>query len=174
MSYLQQPGRAEAEIEPDVRGWLAGLYTTLSADGADLAGQPWFLVPRGGTMRARFTTDQPPRWLSGEDFELAVVEFERTGFTAALNRYRCMDQDWVDSVSYDTAVLAQPSLFLVGEEDASRSWLAQAIDQHATTLPALRSQHVLPGTGHWVQQEAPDATSAILLQWLRHVHVSGP
>lgn len=32
VSYLQEPGRAEAEIEPDVRGWLAGFYAALSAD----------------------------------------------------------------------------------------------------------------------------------------------
>lgn len=32
VSYFQQPGRAEAEIEPDVRGWLSGFYAALSAD----------------------------------------------------------------------------------------------------------------------------------------------
>lgn len=31
VSYFQRPGRAEAEIEPDVRGWLAGFYAALSA-----------------------------------------------------------------------------------------------------------------------------------------------
>ena len=34
VSYFQEPGRAEAEIEPDVRGWLAGFYAALSADAA--------------------------------------------------------------------------------------------------------------------------------------------
>lgn len=32
VSYFQEPGRAEREIEPDVRGWLAGFYAALSAD----------------------------------------------------------------------------------------------------------------------------------------------
>ena len=27
VSYFQEPGRAEAEIEPDVRGWLRGFVT---------------------------------------------------------------------------------------------------------------------------------------------------
>ena len=173
VSYFQQPGRAEAEIEPDVRGWLAGFYATLSAGGAAPDAPPWFLVPRGGTMRDQFSSDQPPGWLSGEDFERAVAEFERTGFAAALNRYRCMDQDWDDAADYDTATLAQPSLFIVGEQDSSRTWLAHDIEQHTTTLPSLRSQHVLNGVGHWVQQEAPDVVSEILLDWLRQVHVGG-
>ena len=130
-------------------------------------------LARGGTMRGQFSSDQPPGWLSGEEFERAVAEFERTGFAAALNRYRCMDQDWDDAADYDTAVLAQPSLFIVGEQDSSRTWLAHDIERHTTTLPGLRSQHVLSGVGHWVQQEAPDAVSEILLDWLRQVHVGG-
>ncbi|MFG3437144.1 hypothetical protein ACGF0J_07850 [Nonomuraea sp. NPDC047897] len=32
VSYFQEPGRAESEIEPDVRGWLAGFYRALSGD----------------------------------------------------------------------------------------------------------------------------------------------
>lgn len=47
MSYFQQPGRAEAEIEPDVRGWLAGFFAALAADtqpGPDQA-PPQFVAP---------------------------------------------------------------------------------------------------------------------------------
>lgn len=46
MSYFQTPGRAEAEIELDVRGWLAGFYAGLSGgapapqDGGHRAGGP--------------------------------------------------------------------------------------------------------------------------------------
>jgi hypothetical protein len=46
VSYFQTPGRAEAEIELDVRGWLAGFYAGLSGgapapqDGGSLAGGP--------------------------------------------------------------------------------------------------------------------------------------
>ncbi|RJL27164.1 alpha/beta fold hydrolase [Bailinhaonella thermotolerans] len=40
VSYFQRPGRAEAEIEPDVRGWLAGFYAALSADTMPPAGAP--------------------------------------------------------------------------------------------------------------------------------------
>src|SRR3954468_13424370 len=40
VSYFQEPGRAEREIEPDVRGWLAGFYAALSADTMPLAADP--------------------------------------------------------------------------------------------------------------------------------------
>ncbi|MGN5378120.1 alpha/beta fold hydrolase [Streptomyces lasalocidi] len=55
VSYFQRPGRAESEIEPDVRGWLAGFYTALSADSMPGPGAPDpHFVTRGGTLRERF------------------------------------------------------------------------------------------------------------------------
>jgi pimeloyl-ACP methyl ester carboxylesterase len=30
----------------------------------------------------------------------------------------------------------------------------------------LRGVHIIPDTGHWTQQEAPDETTGILIDWL--------
>ncbi len=55
VSYFQAPGRAEAEIEPDVRGWLAGFYAGLSGDTHAPADHPGlFFVPPGARMADRF------------------------------------------------------------------------------------------------------------------------
>ena len=53
VSYFQEPGRAEAEIEPDVRGWLAGFYAALSADTMPAPGapDPHFVSPRRHAAR---------------------------------------------------------------------------------------------------------------------------
>lgn len=40
VGYFQKPGRAEAEIEPDVRGWPAGFYAALSGDTTPAPGMP--------------------------------------------------------------------------------------------------------------------------------------
>lgn len=32
VSYFQERGRAEAEIEPDVRGWIGGFYAAFSSE----------------------------------------------------------------------------------------------------------------------------------------------
>ncbi|MEN9316134.1 MAG: hypothetical protein RIS35_2527 [Pseudomonadota bacterium] len=37
----------------------------------------------------------------------------------------------------------------------------------APHLPGLRGVHLLPGIGHWTQQEAPEAVNRLLLEWLR-------
>ena len=36
----------------------------------------------------------------------------------------------------------------------------------AHVLTDLRTNVVIPGVGHWVQQEAPEATNAALLEFL--------
>jgi pimeloyl-ACP methyl ester carboxylesterase len=71
VSYFQEPGRAEAEIEPDVRGWLAGFYAALSADTMPAPGtpDPHFVAP-GGTQRARFPAGPPPAGLGEDDLDV--------------------------------------------------------------------------------------------------------
>ena len=184
VSYFQQPGRAEAEIEADVRGWLGGFYASLSADtmadpdpapgsvpGAHPAparhggGSPYF-VPVGGRMADRFVGGRLPGWLSEDELDASAGEFERTGLTGALNRYRNVDRDWADLAAWDGAPLRVPSLFVGGELDSSTTWLAPAIEAFPRTLPGLRGSHLLPGCGHWVQRERPEEVNRLLVGWL--------
>ncbi|MFE4723485.1 alpha/beta fold hydrolase, partial [Streptomyces sp. NPDC056728] len=59
-----------------------------------------------------------------------------------------------------------PSLFIGGALDASTTWLSDAIAAYPTTLPGLRSSHVLDGCGHWIQQERGEDVNRILIEWL--------
>jgi pimeloyl-ACP methyl ester carboxylesterase len=167
VAYFQEPGRAEAEIEPDVRGWLAGFYAALSADTMPAPGAPDpHFVSKGGTLRDRFPAGRLPAWLSESELDVYAGEFERTGLTGALNRYRNMDRDWEDLAAFAGAPLTQPSLFIGGSLDASTTWLADAIEAYPVTLPGLVSSHLLDGCGHFVQQERPADVNRILTDWL--------
>ncbi|MFI0240310.1 alpha/beta fold hydrolase [Streptomyces sp. NPDC016845] len=168
VSYFQEPGRAEAEMEPDVRGWLAGFYAALSADTMPGPGEPdpHFVDRDGGRLRDRFPSGRLPAWLSEEDLDTYAGEFERTGMTGALNRYRAMDRDWEDLAQYAGAPVEQPSLFVGGALDASTTWMADAIDAYPATLPGLVSSRILDGCGHWIQQERPDEVNRLLTDWL--------
>ncbi|RZB19107.1 alpha/beta hydrolase [Streptomyces sp. F001] len=167
VSYFQQPGRAEAEIEPDVRGWLAGIYAALSADTMPDPGapDPHFVGP-GGRLRDRFPAERLPHWLEEHELDVFAGEFERTGLSGALNRYRNMDRDWADLAGHHGAPLTQPSLFVGGARDASVTWLADAIEAFPDTLPGLVASHLLDDCGHWVQQERPEQVNRILTDWL--------
>lgn len=168
VSYFQRPGQAEAEIEPDIRSWLAGFYLTLSADAPAGGEGSIFTIPPGGTMRDRLrNANTLPSWLTEGDLDVYANEFERSGLTGALNRYRNVDRDWEDLAAWDGAVIDQPSIFIAGELDASTTWMVGAIQAHRHTLPGLVSSHILPGYGHWIQQEAAEEVNDLLSQWLR-------
>ncbi|MGW0927476.1 alpha/beta fold hydrolase [Streptomyces sp. NPDC002644] len=167
VSYFQEPGRAEAEIEPDVRGWLAGFYAALSADTMPARGEPDpHFVAHGGRLRDRFPADRLPAWLTEDDLDVYAGEFERTGLTGALNRYRSMDRDWEDLAPHRGAPITQPSLFVGGALDASTTWMSDAVDAFPTTLPGLTAAHLVDGCGHWIQQERPEEINRLLTDWL--------
>jgi pimeloyl-ACP methyl ester carboxylesterase len=122
-----------------------------------------------GTLRDRFHHDRRPVWLTEHELDVYAEEFERTGMTGALARYRNMDRDWEDLTNggHADAPITQPSLFIGGSLDASTTWLADAISAHGVTLPALTGSHILEGCGHWIQQERPEETSTLLVDWLK-------
>jgi pimeloyl-ACP methyl ester carboxylesterase len=169
INYFQQPGRAEAEIEQDVRSWLLGFYVTASGDFQPRPKGPTMAtVAAGGQLRDRFVIpDVLPEWLSSDDLDFYVAEFEHTGFRGPLNRYRNVDRDWVDLQAWNGLPIRQPSLFIGGELDGPTLWGGRAIARYPETLPGLRSAHILEGCGHWVQQERVDVVNALLVDWLR-------
>jgi pimeloyl-ACP methyl ester carboxylesterase len=169
INYFQEPGRAEAEAEPDVRGWLLGFYVGASGnalrppDGGTMA-----TVPRGGRLRDRFVVPaELPPWLTEADVDFYTAEFEAKGFRGALNRYRNVDRDWLDLQPWGRQPITVPSLFIGGERDGPTIWGQRAIDRFPETLPGLRGSHVLPGCGHWVQQERAEEVNDLLVGWLK-------
>jgi pimeloyl-ACP methyl ester carboxylesterase len=165
VSYFQQPGRAEVEIQADVRSWLRGFYVAL--DGESPAVPGWFTVPLGGAMRDRLPVDAPlPRWITEAELNAHAAEFERNGLTGPLNRYRNVDRDWEDLAAFDGATIRQPAIFIAGALDSSATWLSDAIDQQSTWLPRLAGIHLLERCGHWVQQERHEQVNDLILDWL--------
>jgi pimeloyl-ACP methyl ester carboxylesterase len=174
MNYFQEPGRAEAEAELDVRAWLLGFYMggsggrigdRVSSDGGTMA-----TVRKGALLRDRFPVgSELPAWLSPADLDFYVEEFERTGFRGPLNRYRNVDRDWIDLQPWREMPVTVPSLFVGGEFDAPTLWGARAISRFPTTLPRLHGSHILSGCGHWVQQERPKEVNHLLVDWLDSV-----
>jgi epoxide hydrolase A/B len=169
INYFQEPGRAEAEAELDVRGWLLGFYVGASGDAIRPAdGGTIATVRKGGMLRDRFVVpEQLPAWLTADDVEFYVAEFERTGFRGPLNRYRNVDRDWQDMQHLRDQPIKVPSLFIGGELDGPTLWGGRAISRFPETLPGLRGSHILPGCGHWVQQERADEVNQLLTGWLK-------
>ena len=64
------------------------------------------------------------------------------------------------------AKIRQPSLFIAGELDGVIMIYRQALDSLEETMPGLRKKVLLPGAGHWIQQERPDEVNDLLIGFL--------
>jgi pimeloyl-ACP methyl ester carboxylesterase len=144
--WFQQPGVADEALARDVRRTLttSKVWTAQWADD-----------------------DEPlhrPAWLTEAELAVYVDAFERTGFTGGLNWYRNIDRNWELTESVATRHVEQPALFLTGERDPVRRFMpAEAM---RGWVDDLRAEVLVPGAGHWVQQQAPEAVNAALLDFL--------
>ena len=169
VEYFQEPGRAEAEIERDVTRWLLGFYWCASGDVQD--GPNIALVPRGTQMRDHFVyPDEMPAWLSEADLAVYAAEFEHSGFFGPLSRYRNVDRDWEDLAAFAGQPILLPALFVGGDRDGPTIWGQPAIEQFSNSLPQLTRCEILPGCGHWTQQERPQETNELLIEFLNRIH----
>src|SRR5437660_737257 len=94
-----------------------------------------------------------PPWLTEQDLDVFAAEFARTGFRGGLNWYRNLDRMWELTPFLTGAKIRQPALFAAGEADAVVTMYRPAFDAMEQTAPGLRKKVLLPGAGHWVQQE---------------------
>lgn len=168
IEYFQEPGRAEAEIEADVRDWLLGFMFTASGDAPPPGPDGTVAtVPHGKLMKDRFHRPDPmPSWLTETDVDYYASEFEHSGLRGPLNRYRNVDRDWADLAAFRGASIPVPSLFIGGDRDGPTIWGAGAIAAFEQTLPKLHRSIILEGCGHWTQQERPTEVNDALLDFL--------
>lgn len=167
MAYFQEEGVAEAEFEADVRSTLRRMYYGASGDADGRWGARE--KPHGEPMLVGMVDPDPfPAWLTPADIDYYVGEFERSGFRGPINRYRNFERDWTMMNGVADRVIHQPSLFIAGEHDLVLKMfgdrdVGEGLRQ---TLSDLRGIHIIPRAGHWVQQEAPEATTGHIIDWL--------
>lgn len=168
ISYFQEVGKAEAEIEQDVRQWLLGFYHCASGD---ITGGPNISrVDKNGQLRDKFVyPDVMPAWLSEGDLDFYAAEFEHAGFFGGLCRYRNVDRDYEDLAAYADQPITIPSIFIGGSKDGPTVWGGASISRFPETLPQLFKSEIIAGSGHWIQQEYAGETNALLIEFLAHV-----
>jgi epoxide hydrolase 4 len=84
--------------------------------------------------------------------------------TAMINWYRASARGGLEVFRREVvATIATPTLMIWGEEDDA---LGIELTEGYDGLVKDFTLHRLPGVSHWVQQEAPEAVNAILLDWL--------
>jgi pimeloyl-ACP methyl ester carboxylesterase len=161
--YFQEPGVAEAEFERDIRTALRK-FLVMAAGETDLTGLP---AKRAGDdlLSSLPYPETLPAWLSEDDLSFYVEEFSRSGFRGPLNYYRNHNLTW-ELTAGAPETIGQPAMFVAGARDGVILMAAEALAAMPERVPDLRINELIPGIGHWTQQEAPEAVNDALLRFL--------
>jgi pimeloyl-ACP methyl ester carboxylesterase len=128
------------------------------------------MVPRrGGFLDGMPDPPVLPPWLTEADVDFLAGEFGRTGFGGGLNWYRNIDRSWELLAPFAGARVAVPALYLVGDRDLVVGFrgMDQLIPNLSRFVPQLRRTVMLPGCGHWTQQERPAEVNAAMIEFLQ-------
>ena len=170
--YFQQPGVADAELSADPRATFRRLLVAASGDGFG-GGVP--VVPAGGGFLDMCPEPAGlPSWLTEADLDVFVAEYANSGFTGPLNWYRAMDLSWELMAAWRHATISTPAIYLAGEQDSVVSFTGgeAMVASMRDVVPGLRKARLLPGCGHWTQQERPDEVSQAMIEFIASVHSS--
>ena len=170
--YFQQPGVAEADLEEDVRVSVRGVLLRIAGEAAGAAGGGFSMVPVSGGMRERTRQAAQadlPGWLTQADIDFYAGEFARTGFRGGLNWYRNIDRNWEMLAPFAGAKVTVPALYVAGDRDLVLAFpgATELVAGLKAFVPNLRETVILPGCGHWTQQERPEAVNAAMIGFLR-------
>jgi pimeloyl-ACP methyl ester carboxylesterase len=161
--YFQRPEAPERELSEDVRHSLLAMYWAWSGESPRRAFRR-IEKDAGGYLDQFPDPPQLPSWLSEEDLGPFVRAFERTGFTGGLNYYRNFDRNWELTEHLEGAKVEQPAFFATGDRDATRRMSPAGVMEGF--VPDLREELILPGCGHWTQQERPEEVNRALIAFL--------
>ncbi len=172
--YFQKPGIAEADLQRDVRTSIRKMLYSASGDAPEGVGWP-AVIPEGrGLLDAGVDPATLPGWLTEADVDFYTAEFERTGFAGGLNWYRNIDQNWELLAPWQGARVSPPALYIAGDRDVVLGFpgMKKRIAGLKTFTPKLRKTVMLPGCGHWTQQERPAEVNAAIIEFLNELQVA--
>lgn len=156
--FNRQPGVADAAFARNPRNLLRNLYRT----------EQWKSPPRqprpGMAMINLVDEIDPPGKLmmSEAELDVFVAAFEQSGFTGPINWYRNFTRNWHILARVPERVNA-PSLMIHGRYD-----MVPASPDIARFVPDVEVATL--ESGHWIQQERPEETNRLILDWLEKRH----
>jgi pimeloyl-ACP methyl ester carboxylesterase len=107
-------------------------------------------------------------WLTEEELGVYADAFSRTGFQGGLQWYRCRLDRRVNAELelFSGRTIDAPSLFIAGESDWGVYQAPGAFERmNGEICTQMAAAHLIPGAGHWVQQERPLEVVARLLEF---------
>ena len=178
--YFQKEGEAEEEFEKDLRKALELTYFSGDARGMlkrfENPEETLDKDPNSKFLEGAFEFDVYPEWISKEEMDYFVSQFEVSGMRGPINRYRALGIDFKDLKDFKDAKLKQPASFITGSLDPVNFFNGvgyKDADDIKSTIGGFYENlidiQMIEGAGHWVQQEKPDEVNKYLLDFLNKV-----
>jgi pimeloyl-ACP methyl ester carboxylesterase len=172
--YFQRPGVAEAELDADARMSLRRILYSGSGDvprrnPAGVSSRAGMVARSGGFLTKMPNPETLPAWLSTADLDFYTEQFQKSGFRGGLNWYRNIDRNWELTAPYVSAPITVPALYMAGELDLVVAFprMKEVIADLQRFIPLLRGNVMLPGCGHWTQQERAKEVNEAMIEFIR-------
>ncbi|KAK7515646.1 Alpha/Beta hydrolase protein [Phyllosticta citriasiana] len=168
--------------------YLRGYYHLKSADWSqneprplrewsaeELAKMPeYYVMPQDKSMPGVVSTNMAgenakatERWLSDDELNVYVDEWNRTGFQGGLNWYRSLtDPKRRDLDLFAGRKIDVPSKFVSGKADWGNYQQPGVIEKLPESCGDFRGTVILDGAGHWPQQEQPTSVAEEILKFV--------
>ena len=109
-------------------------------------------------------------WLPDHELAVYAGEYGGNGFQGGLQHYRCAtsSEHNAELRLFAGRSIDVPSLFIAGKSDWGTYQKPGDFERmQESVCRDIRGCHLVEGAGHWVQQEQPEAVTALLLDFLR-------
>jgi pimeloyl-ACP methyl ester carboxylesterase len=84
-----------------------------------------------------------------------------------LSWWRNIDRSWELLAPFVGAKVTVPELYIAGDRDFTAAVFSQFMTKQSAMVPKLRPMIMLPGCGHWTEQERAPEVSAAMIDFLR-------
>ena len=149
-------------------------------DAAVIAEMPtYYIMDRDHGMAETVAAEMPSpadiaanTWFTGAEVAVYAGEYARTGFQGGLQSYRCTTSGLAgrEMQLFAGRAIEVPSCFIGGAADWGVHQKPGEFERmQGTGCAHMLGCHLVPGAGHWVMQEQPDAVLAILADFLRRL-----
>ena len=149
--FNRKPGVADAVLDENRSQFLRNLFRKNVPSTLPEPGMMMINLARANTPRGEAV-------MSDSELAVFVAAFETSGFTGSINWYRNMDRNWHILAEVDP-IIQKPTLMVYGERD-----MIPKFENLADFVPNV--DVVSLDCGHWIQQEMPQETNSVILEWL--------
>jgi len=151
--FNRKPGLADAVFNENTAQFLRNLYRKNVP----------FREPQPGMAFINLANEETAYGdpiMSDNDLAIYVSAFKTSGFTGSINWYRNLDRNWHLLANVDP-IIKHKTLMIYGEQD-----VIQPFDRLADYVPNVEVASL--DCGHWIQEEKPEETNQLIIEWLNN------